>query len=504
MTTHYVAQTAAGDEDGSTYADRMDVVDHNADTYGFAASDVIYLCDTISSQVIIPVSGSTGVGNRIEYNGNLSGHEGVLTANSSGGALRGLDLDYITVDNIEVQNGNIGITLLNNCNYITIKKCLLHDMTGKGILFGSDADPKERNSNIIIGGNNGDGNEVYNIGRDTGSVDLAISNSDYIEVSYNKSYATITTLGIEGINCLSCTNGLIEYNTVYDHKKAWSSEYNDMGEDGIDVKGSDTFVVRYNHVHGNRVAGIALVDQYGINSNNVEIYNNYVYNHRTGISLESTDENVYVYNNVINKTTGGHGISAPVGDNIQIYNNTIINCHGVDHTKFAIVLGYGTNYIAKNNILYSDSHSDLISVSVPAQAILDNNQYYYTGGAAKVYWDGANRTIPVLQSTYSQEANGQEGDPKLTNVASDILTLLSTSPCINQGADLGSSYDDALDPDNTDFTTFPPTVETLLQGDHGTAWEMGAYVYIDQSHTPYTRFRGIKSSKNYNLIGRFR
>ena len=481
-TVYYVSESSAGSGDGSSYDNRMSVVNHNAGS--FIPGDTIYLVDTISSRIVIPSSGTSG--NEITYKGDYAGHPGVLTANTSYGAIRGLEKSYITIDGVELRNGIIGTAFLNNCNYITIKKCLVHDMTSKGIYFSSNTDPRERNSNIIIGGAEGDGNEVYNVGVDTGGNDIIVGSSDNVIISYNECYGENSDTGIEGIHVLGCDDVIIEYNEVYDHNKRWSASYPDMGEDGIDSKWSTNVIIRFNHVYGNRVAGIATVDQYGLSSSDVWIYGNYVHDHRTGISIEHLDNNLYAFGNVVVNTTGGHGISvSTLGNNIQIYNNTIVNCHG-DGTNYGILFGYGTNLIAKNNIIYSDTNNDLVCVVKPSETTLDNNRYYYTGGTARIRWDGIYKTLAQIQAL-GQEANGSEGDPGLNDVGNDDFTLASDSACIDAGSDLGIDYALGLDPANTDFTTFPPSVYTLDQDNYGTGWEIGAYVFTGIACLPIDR-----------------
>ena len=72
--TYYVCETATGDESGSSYANCMDIADHNADTY--TGGDLIYLCGTITSQILTPSSGSDG--SPIVYDGDCSGGAAVL------------------------------------------------------------------------------------------------------------------------------------------------------------------------------------------------------------------------------------------------------------------------------------------------------------------------------------------------------------------------------------------------------------------------------------------
>jgi hypothetical protein len=80
-----------------------------------------------------------------------------------------------------------------------------------------------------------------------------------------------------------------------------------------------------------------------------------------------------------------------------------------------------------------------------------------------------------------------DGADNIYGTADDDYTLNGIH--INNGADLSQCFDvsvqgknyqicyeDALDPDATDWKTTPPTVKMTKQGDHG-AWERGAYVY---------------------------
>lgn len=74
--TYYVAQSSAGSGDGSSYANRQSVSSHNSDTY--AGDDIIYLCDTITSAVVPPSSGTSG--HRITYRGDYAAHAGTIAA----------------------------------------------------------------------------------------------------------------------------------------------------------------------------------------------------------------------------------------------------------------------------------------------------------------------------------------------------------------------------------------------------------------------------------------
>ena len=66
----------------------------------------------------------------------------------------------------------------------------------------------------------------------------------------------------------------------------------------------------------------------------------------------------------------------------------------------------------------------------------------------------------------------------------------SDSPCIGAGADLGTTYDDALDPGSS----WPDNVTAVDQDDYddGTpGWEIGAYVYDSGTPSATASFSGV-------------
>ncbi|MBW2570252.1 MAG: right-handed parallel beta-helix repeat-containing protein [Deltaproteobacteria bacterium] len=317
----------------------------------------------------------------------------------------------------------------------------------------------------------------YDCGIDTGGHDIGLSNTDNLTVSYNQCYGGGTETGIDGITLNYCDVGVIEYNRIYDHIKSDGTQF---GEDAIDTKGSSNIHIRYNVIYGNRAGGIKVnnSDAMKANSSNIHIYHNRIYGNGTNIVVSDVDENVYIWSNVIYGSTGGHGICCTqTGSNIHIYNNTLINNHGADGDKWAIVLTTGSDYYIKNNIFYSDTHNDLISKGSAATNVnLDYNHYCYTGGAAIVSWNGAKGTLTKLKA-FGQEANGQEGDPLFTNVGGHDYTLQVGSPCKDTGTDsLKAIYADGLDPGETEWSTTPCTIKTTNQGVYG-SWEKGAYIY---------------------------
>jgi hypothetical protein len=61
----------------------------------------------------------------------------------------------------------------------------------------------------------------------------------------------------------------------------------------------------------------------------------------------------------------------------------------------------------------------------------------------------------------------------LTNATSGNFTLLTGSAAIDAGANLGTTYEQALSP----LSSWPASVVLANQNSFGSGWEIGAFVY---------------------------
>lgn len=128
---------------------------------------------------------------------------------------------------------------------------------------------------------------------------------------------------------------------------------------------------------------------------------------------------------------------------------------------------------------------------------MDYNTIYYNGDTPVIYYDGAGQSPSYINTQYGVSHNVEQnpsfidlnGSDNNHGTVDDNYSLDGTY--INNGEDLSACfevtiqgtlytmcYDDALDPDNTDWTTTPPTVSTLKQDSYGAGWERGVYVYV--------------------------
>jgi hypothetical protein len=243
--------------------------------------------------------------------------------------------------------------------------------------------------------------------------------------------------------------------------------------------------------------------------NNLSIYHNTcrdnLLNGREnyGIGVEG-GSGLKIYENIIaNNWTNGIGIYGDNGadgpsDYCQVYRNVI---YGTKYNIWAKDITWqgqvGSNSAIYYNILYStDSHVQHFEDDTASSTgnvfygnVLANGRYgVLTSGAS---WDIRNNifykiTTPVGSSshlTFSNNiaypastgvVNAIVRDPMFANPSGDWTgyMLQSTSPAINAGANLGSPYNLALDPNDL---VWPLTAAD--QNTYGTGWEIGAFVY---------------------------
>jgi hypothetical protein len=189
------------------------------------------------------------------------------------------------------------------------------------------------------------------------------------------------------------------------------------------------------------------------------------------------------------------------GTNINVYNNSFIHSDTADAGDgvglFVLDNRTAGDLEFKNNIVYSanSGNTELITIRetgfIGDDIILDGNQYYHTKGNQveifEIADDYSKDTLAEVQSEWSQESNGQWGDPlfgvdeqtSADEIALEHFYLQSTSPCINEGGDIGEA--DGF----RSTTTLPPAAATLLDQDaNGSAWEIGAFVYYDPEAPP--------------------
>jgi len=90
-------------------------------------------------------------------------------------------------------------------------------------------------------------------------------------------------------------------------------------------------------------------------------------------------------------------------------------------------------------------------------------------------------THTLFNSNYAKAYDNKDEDPGLNNpAAGEFWPATSGSNVVGAGYDLGNDYDDLWDPDSSDLTTSPLTVETETQP---TSWIIGAYGLVGATPT---------------------
>lgn len=164
-------------------------------------------------------------------------------------------------------------------------------------------------------------------------------------------------------------------------------------------------------------------------------------------------------------------------DNTLIYGNTVFiynddGFHGLSYYTDASMSGN----IIKNNAFYTIRNSStsypLRIVGAGTGATIDYNSYYSSQNTNRVNDDGTLYTTANFSTwTAAGHTNDRSSDPGFVSTT-QLWPDDGTDDVVGNGEDLGSSYDDLLDPDNTDFSASPPSVTTEAQPG---AWLIGAY-----------------------------
>ncbi len=200
-----------------------------------------------------------------------------------------------------------------------------------------------------------------------------------------------------------------------------------------------------------------------------------------GLALDNYASGNIVAFNVI-KSSGRHELD-PRGSNNKFYNNTIIKDHyytAVPGSPYAAAIifwaGNGTGNEFRNNLIINlcsqpEHHFCIIAETYTnyTSQIWSNNLYWAPNSTATPPYDKPFKLYGAPGSTYKtleeiqalwpdQEVGSLWADPEFSSLPDSILTLLSSSPAIDAGMDLGYPF-------------------------QGEAPDMGRYEY-DQGNTP--------------------
>jgi len=451
----YIAQTAAGANNGADCADAHAVTWFNSSAnWGTAAGQigpgtVVHLCGTISSNLTVQASGAAG--NDIEILFEANAMLSQPACNPSCLNLGGKD--YLLVDGGSdgiIQNTANGTGLANNVGSYGIlfgsgnscgSNIEIRNLTVQNIYVrtaGTDEGAGASDSGGIYGVNCGSNISVHNNTSTYAHVNIILapygSQSNYSVYDNTTDNAT-WGINIQAGSTTSGVNGLYIYGNDVNDGTSWNDVNGTFHEDGIFVFGQTG----------------------GINFTNAYIYNNYLHGQWGGstecptcaptgfIYLSDAGSNFYLFNNVF-ALTGAYAanglISVGYGDsNFLIENNTFV---GYSSSAGGIAIGDAgpndTEITIENNII--DDMASAINVSHSGQSSVSlanyNDYFNVTGKGTAGAWctTGCADSFSAWQgSPFKWDANGVFADPQLNS----NYTLQSGSAAIGRGTNLYST-----------------------------------------------------------------
>jgi hypothetical protein len=252
----------------------------------------------------------------------------------------------------------------------------------------------------------------------------------------------IDNIGFEGVSPNvsfdQARDGWDLQNTIFNITSINNPVYHgQLGANGQYCDGCTRVIIERNLIHDSDIPVEVASEHSGHVSSFVVVRNNVIYHAQfVGLSI------------------GGYSKSVGGTDNCTIVNNTFwadgIASGGAGELQIQY---HATNNIIFNNIMYAGPTNVLIddfTSSVPNPASLDHNVYFATVGAAGSLWNWQSKSITGYtnyQAASAQDAHSPFANPQFDNIATlpPNLDVMSTSPAINAGTNLGVNTVGVLD-----------------------------------------------------------
>jgi hypothetical protein len=435
--------------------------------------DTVYLCNTITSDLIPPANGLSG--NNVIIDGTnatlgtsvnvyISGRSYLTFQNltyasgaGSGSNVRILEIrnsSYITVDGLTApnspnpvdQSGDESI-VLRNSSFITLNN-FTFDNSGRTVLNGFNG-TGEQNDNITFDG--------WYIRTQTGQLMIGGVPAERDLVFLNS------------INNLLVRDSYFErrYYSKSDDFCSGTCAHQDMFQFGSG--GYSTNITFRNNYFKDNATGVVSNDQ---------VAQMIIQNSACGELV--FDSNIFEYSG----NTGGYAMMylgwksvCPNTMNIRMYGNTIVDKatnsnDGWTHLLFlGQTSGSGDLIDLKNNVIYVANTSFAGRIVYPLGSATFTHDYnsYYGGGSTS--YNGTTCTSYKSSNEYCSS------DPLFLDYANDDFRIGTSSPAYDNGVDLGSSYNSGL---STDSTSFPNPALVV----RATPWDIGAYEVGGDSTPP--------------------
>jgi len=349
--------------------------------------------------------------------------------------------------------------------------------------YGSGAAPIIDGTGVTIasGGlvhiNNKDYIRVYGLNViDSQDFGIYAADSAYIDVQYNTTRNTESS----GVGMWRCDRVWVTHNTVVNarcvtlanggHEESISLAvttnfevaYNDvsmdgvegyLGNEGIDCKeGTQHGSVHHNYVHGFWGEGGAIyVDAWDRATGDIDIYANRCWGNPNGIAINSEQggavDDVNIYNNLVyNVYSAGIAISDTGSDglksNINIYHNTVYKAQYNGGAAIYVKSANISDVSIINNITYFDRSNGQILVAVPSAVAHVTCHHNLSYGSTEVPMD-APLAVELSENPagYATVHDNLTGDPDFVSLVTPDLHIQATSPAIGAAYNLSLATD---------------------------------------------------------------
>jgi hypothetical protein len=438
---------------------------NKAASVAMSGDTVLIMPGTYNEKLVPVTSGSSGKYITFKAAKGSVILDGTGMSLSSGGFGDGIvniaGKSYIKIQGLTVKNSSqTGVNIQPDSSGT---KSSYIEISGMTILNSTQVGIKATNSqNITI-----DGNTINYVKYSSG---IGIWGCNSVVVDHN----TIVNAHVESesnggheesLSIASTTNFEVKNNDI-----SMSGHDGYLGNEGIDVKeASQHGKVHNNYIHDYAEDGGGLyVDAWKAVSpslNNIDVYANYLKNTATGINIGSeqggTAENINVYNNIV-YNTGSVGIGVPgrTGDglrkNINIYNNTIYKAQYNGGAGIYITSSNIKNIVIRNNIVYFNNTNGEItaaSAKLLQNISADHNLVYGSKSCSDAYPNCVE--LSNNPSGYSGIFGNITADPKFVSTKSADFHLQLSSPARGKGVNLKSlvatDYEGAARSSSTSF-----------------------------------------------------
>lgn len=516
-TTYYVTQAGSGTGTGASYANSMSVATHNAST--FEPDDTVYVCDSITTYIIPPSSGTSG--HQIIYRGDYTGHTCTITGVTT--TTGWVESDHAGTYYVSQNSNSSGMVFEDD---VLLKKGSAHDALNAGEFYINTATSPDT---IYYKPSSGvPTDHTVKVTTSTCTTGVVLDDKSYITVrgftlkkclygirsvqSTTKStglvwhsnsfelcqYSIYTSQAADTTNftitdntfsyCGSCillfstgadsgyllTTGEISGNTFTNTGitvvggTTWTTQISTFTDlECIGLQNVNWFKIYNNTATGGYARGIYLYPETTGTCNYNSIYkNSFSTIGKCNLLVGGTGSTVTgnkIYSNIFSETAGAGETTRPYLVYLEdgsttgntFYNNTLVG--GKTGLYIATVATYWT---IKNNIIANcDTYTiQTQSAAIPSNTTADYNCYYPDN---KFRYGTTTYSFADWKTNTSQDSNSVCEDPVFVS-ASDFH-IQTSSPAKDAGVDLGVVYQEDM--------------HGNIQEDFGTAWDMGCYIY---------------------------